>query len=211
MPRDQIGETRAALKFTRICKYWQTKGRCHLGDLCTYAHSYDELRVQPDLAATALCTRFKRKGFCKNGDACRYAHGQSELRRLPDTSRVYHEAPKKQEEVEPAMFHYMMAQRMAQAHVTNGPVPRFRFRPQTVLPTSLAHGASTMASSEGPTGTDSKLQDEPEFLKAMMRDLIFEEPEQNSPRYAPPVADKNVCPMWVTQTQMATLPAVSHG
>ena len=99
MPRDQIGETRAALKFTRICKYWQTKGRCHLGDLCTYAHSYDELRVQPDLAATALCTRFKRKGFCKNGNACRYAHGQSELRRLPDTSRVYHETPKKQEEM----------------------------------------------------------------------------------------------------------------
>ncbi|CAE7277447.1 ZFP36L1 [Symbiodinium sp. CCMP2456] len=203
MPRDQIGETRAALKFTRICKYWQTKGRCHLGDLCTYAHSYDELRIQPDLAATALCTRFKRKGFCKNGNACRYAHGQSELRRLPDTSRVYHETPKQQEEIEPAMFHYMMAQRMAHAHIANSPVLTVETKSHTVLPNS-------MAASAGPAGADSKLQDEPEFLKAMMRDLIFEEPEQNSPRYAPPVADKNVCPMWVTQTEMVTLPAVSH-
>ncbi|CAE7215975.1 unnamed protein product [Symbiodinium sp. CCMP2592] len=114
------------------------------------------------------------------------------------------------EEIEPAMLHYMMAQRMAQAQMATGPVHTVETTSQTVLPTSLAYGMSTKASPKGAPGAESKMQDEPEFLKAMMRDLIFEEPEQNSPRYAPPVADMNVCPMWVTQTDMATLPAVSH-
>ena len=43
MPRDQMGETREALKYTRMCKYWQ-HNRCNLGYNCTFAHDASELR-----------------------------------------------------------------------------------------------------------------------------------------------------------------------
>ena len=124
MPRDQIGETRAALKFTKICQYWQKKGRCHLGDLCTYAHSWSELREQPNLAATALCTKFKRKGYCAKGAACRFAHGQSELRKLPDTSEISHDDLKK-EEMNPSPVLWRsatMAQPMALDQIASSPL-----------------------------------------------------------------------------------------
>ena len=77
-------DTRDALKFTRMCKYWKGSG-CNLGADCSFAHSESELRDQPDLVSTQLCFQFARKGICKNGDACTFAHGKSELRRFPKT------------------------------------------------------------------------------------------------------------------------------
>mmetsp|Transcript_61831 Transcript_61831/g.138055 ORF Transcript_61831/g.138055 Transcript_61831/m.138055 type:complete len:230 (-) Transcript_61831:13-702(-) len=62
---------------TRLCIFGP---QCHLADACTFAHSYDELRVRPDLTKTGLCTKFRRQGVCRRGDACPYAHGREDLR-----------------------------------------------------------------------------------------------------------------------------------
>ena len=79
-------DTRDALKFTRMCKYWKVN-RCNLGADCNFAHSEVELRDQPDLVSTRLCFQFARKGHCKNGEECTFAHGKSELRRLPKAGK----------------------------------------------------------------------------------------------------------------------------
>mmetsp|Transcript_32384 Transcript_32384/g.60968 ORF Transcript_32384/g.60968 Transcript_32384/m.60968 type:complete len:238 (+) Transcript_32384:67-780(+) len=86
MTATQMKETRDALKFTRLCKYWSAN-RCNLGADCNFAHSEHELRNQPDLVSTRLCFQFARKGVCKNGEACTFAHGKTELRRLPKTGK----------------------------------------------------------------------------------------------------------------------------
>ena len=85
-------DTREALKFTRMCKYWKVN-RCHLGAGCNFAHDEGDLRDQPDLVSTQLCFQFARKGFCKNGEACTFAHGKGELRRLAKTGKSGHGAP----------------------------------------------------------------------------------------------------------------------
>ena len=84
-------DTRQVLKFTRMCKYWNTN-RCNLGAECSFAHSESELRDQPDLVSTQLCFQFARKGVCKNGEACKFAHGKSELRRFPKTGKQGNES-----------------------------------------------------------------------------------------------------------------------
>ena len=71
-------ETRNALKFTRMCKYWDAR-RCYDGNQCTFAHTSAELRGAPSLVRTQLCYQF-RKGQCSRGAACTFAHGQEELR-----------------------------------------------------------------------------------------------------------------------------------
>lgn len=72
-------ETRTALRFTKMCKYWKSK-RCMMGDECNFAHSRSELKEQPDLVATQLCYQFSAKGMCSKGASCTFAHGRSELR-----------------------------------------------------------------------------------------------------------------------------------
>ena len=74
-------ETRTALRFTKMCKYWKSK-RCMMGDECNFAHSKSELKEQPDLVATQLCYQFSAKGMCSKGASCTFAHGRSELRPL---------------------------------------------------------------------------------------------------------------------------------
>ena len=86
MTQAQMRDTRDALKFTRMCKYWKVN-RCHLGAECNFAHDEGDLRDQPDLVSTQLCFQFARKGFCKNGEACTFAHGKGELRRLAKTGK----------------------------------------------------------------------------------------------------------------------------
>jgi|OrbCnscriptome_FD_contig_21_16104578_length_627_multi_15_in_0_out_0_1 hypothetical protein len=71
-------ETRNALKFTKMCKYWDAR-RCYDGNQCTFAHTSAELRDAPSLVRTQLCYQF-RKGQCSRGAACTFAHGQEELR-----------------------------------------------------------------------------------------------------------------------------------
>ncbi|CAE7528285.1 Zfp36 [Symbiodinium natans] len=92
MTQAQMRDTRDALKFTRMCKYWKVN-RCHLGAECNFAHDEGELRDQPDLVSTQLCFQFARKGFCKNGEACTFAHGKGELRRLAKAGKSGHAAP----------------------------------------------------------------------------------------------------------------------
>ena len=87
MTQAQMKDTRDALKFTRLCKYWSLN-RCNLGADCNFAHTESELRDQPDLVSTQLCFQFARKGLCKNGESCRFAHGKSEIRRLPKNGKM---------------------------------------------------------------------------------------------------------------------------
>jgi hypothetical protein len=72
-------ETRDALKFTRMCKFWHSR-RCHMGNECTFAHTSAELRDAPSLVRTELCYQFRSKGQCSKGAACTFAHGKEELR-----------------------------------------------------------------------------------------------------------------------------------
>eukprot|EP00434_Breviolum_minutum_P005118 symbB.v1.2.004513.t1/scaffold252.1/size382360/7 len=78
-------ETRRTLKFTKMCKHFSTK-KCFMGNECNFAHSQEELRTRPDLAATGLCYQFMSKGTCKRGAACTFAHGRKELREMPDSA-----------------------------------------------------------------------------------------------------------------------------
>ena len=169
MPRDQTGETRAALKFTKVCQYWQKKGRCHLGDTCTYAHSWSELREQPNLAATALCTKFKRKGYCAKGAACRFAHGQSELRRLPDTREISHVGLQKEEtKPSPVLWHHETRAQPISARLASSPVfaaiqlDTARDSHAPALPQNSLDFGSSVAPS--PVGLDTELVGQNEFL-----------------------------------------------
>ncbi|CAJ1376120.1 unnamed protein product [Effrenium voratum] len=76
---------RAALKQTRLCKYWSSN-RCMMGESCNFAHSHQELRATPDLVATKLCFQWSSKGRCKKGSACTFAHGKHQLRQ-PDEKK----------------------------------------------------------------------------------------------------------------------------
>jgi len=68
----QLSKTRMCIKFS--------KGACKDSE-CRFAHSSEELRVQPDLSKTAICRAFAR-GKCSDTD-CKYAHGETELRGSP--------------------------------------------------------------------------------------------------------------------------------
>lgn len=76
-------ETRKTLKFTKMCKHFGTK-RCFMGNECNFAHSEEELRSRPNLAATGLCYQFMSKGHCRRGESCTFAHGKKELREIPE-------------------------------------------------------------------------------------------------------------------------------
>mmetsp|Transcript_55682 Transcript_55682/g.88412 ORF Transcript_55682/g.88412 Transcript_55682/m.88412 type:complete len:177 (-) Transcript_55682:47-577(-) len=92
-------ETREALKFTRMCKYWDS-GRCFNGMACPFAHSESELCPKPSLQATGLCYQFANTGRCSKGQACNFAHGWHELRSVetkkapvPQLSQVSEASP----------------------------------------------------------------------------------------------------------------------
>lgn len=69
---------RAQFYKTKIC-LWHLNGRCFMGEDCNYAHSFSELKENPDLRKTTLCTELKQKLTCTN-PSCPYAHSQKELR-----------------------------------------------------------------------------------------------------------------------------------
>eukprot|EP00931_Biecheleriopsis_adriatica_P056358 TRINITY_DN3339_c0_g1_i1.p1 TRINITY_DN3339_c0_g1~~TRINITY_DN3339_c0_g1_i1.p1 ORF type:complete len:283 (-),score=27.67 TRINITY_DN3339_c0_g1_i1:52-900(-) len=66
------------LKLTKLCKFF-AEGKCDRGSLCTFAHTTDEVRDQPDLTKTRLCKDFMKLGRCDEGAACKFAHGREEM------------------------------------------------------------------------------------------------------------------------------------
>eukprot|EP00929_Paragymnodinium_shiwhaense_P049727 TRINITY_DN25061_c0_g1_i1.p1 TRINITY_DN25061_c0_g1~~TRINITY_DN25061_c0_g1_i1.p1 ORF type:complete len:305 (-),score=41.33 TRINITY_DN25061_c0_g1_i1:315-1229(-) len=71
---------------TQMCKFFE-RGRCALGERCTYAHSADQLREKPNLQYTRLCRKWLRSGHCIAGNACGFAHGHDQLRARPPRRR----------------------------------------------------------------------------------------------------------------------------
>lgn len=67
------------LAMTRMCKFFST-GQCARGQACSFAHSRQELRPQPDLYKTQLCLEFGKRGKCLGGMECTFAHTAQELR-----------------------------------------------------------------------------------------------------------------------------------
>jgi hypothetical protein len=74
----QIDNLPEQLLKTQMCKFFR-KGRCILGQNCTFAHRQSELHDQPDFRKTKLCHSFHRNRCCTK-NPCNFAHGVSELR-----------------------------------------------------------------------------------------------------------------------------------
>jgi hypothetical protein len=62
---------------TTLCKY-NLEGSCKKGELCSHAHSLDELQVKPVLTKTRMCKKILRLGNC-NDSECTFAHDIGEL------------------------------------------------------------------------------------------------------------------------------------
>eukprot|EP00931_Biecheleriopsis_adriatica_P056362 TRINITY_DN3339_c0_g2_i1.p1 TRINITY_DN3339_c0_g2~~TRINITY_DN3339_c0_g2_i1.p1 ORF type:complete len:315 (-),score=45.67 TRINITY_DN3339_c0_g2_i1:106-1050(-) len=78
MPSYKSSAPAKHLKFTQLCKFF-AEGQCDRGALCTYAHTTDEVRSQPDFTKTRLCKGFMKFGRCDEGAACKFAHGREEM------------------------------------------------------------------------------------------------------------------------------------
>jgi len=63
---------------TTFCQFVKEFGTCHRGNNCSFAHTQEELRNEPDLKKTSMCQEFQN-GNCVNGDRCAYAHSADEL------------------------------------------------------------------------------------------------------------------------------------
>merc|ERR1719428_1239611 len=68
---------------TKICDFYLA-GKCRYGKSCTFAHSVNDLQLQPNLAKTKLCNEFRSERGCPLGNSCPFAHGQTELRSTKD-------------------------------------------------------------------------------------------------------------------------------
>ncbi|CAK9065997.1 unnamed protein product [Durusdinium trenchii] len=78
-------------KFTRLCTFYQS-GTCSRGLNCSFAHSRDGLRQQPDFFKTRLCEDFRR-GSCTAGPNCNFAHGSEEMKRVAHERRHLRKEP----------------------------------------------------------------------------------------------------------------------
>jgi len=67
---------------TKICP-WFSKGKCTYGRACSFAHTLEELRPQPNLYKIRMCPTLINTGSCTQQLNCRYAHNVSELQRTP--------------------------------------------------------------------------------------------------------------------------------
>eukprot|EP00930_Biecheleria_cincta_P060358 TRINITY_DN4601_c0_g1_i2.p1 TRINITY_DN4601_c0_g1~~TRINITY_DN4601_c0_g1_i2.p1 ORF type:complete len:173 (-),score=19.52 TRINITY_DN4601_c0_g1_i2:745-1263(-) len=68
-----------------MCKFFLAN-KCERGNLCSYAHSQDELRPPPDLSGTQLCPAIMEGRACKDY-SCRFAHSAAEVKRFPGGSK----------------------------------------------------------------------------------------------------------------------------
>eukprot|EP00931_Biecheleriopsis_adriatica_P016199 TRINITY_DN12012_c0_g2_i1.p1 TRINITY_DN12012_c0_g2~~TRINITY_DN12012_c0_g2_i1.p1 ORF type:complete len:228 (-),score=18.98 TRINITY_DN12012_c0_g2_i1:5-688(-) len=66
-----------SLESTKLCKF-HAEGKCKRGESCTFAHSSEQIRDQPDFSKTRLCAAFKRVGRCTRGTDCKFAHGNDD-------------------------------------------------------------------------------------------------------------------------------------
>lgn len=64
-----------------MCPYF-LMGKCTKGTKCSFAHTKEEVREQPNLRKTKLCKEYTT-GKCCNQD-CPFAHGEEELKATPD-------------------------------------------------------------------------------------------------------------------------------
>mmetsp|Transcript_70940 Transcript_70940/g.185989 ORF Transcript_70940/g.185989 Transcript_70940/m.185989 type:complete len:296 (+) Transcript_70940:96-983(+) len=64
------------LRKTKMCTYY-LKGACPFAEECAFAHTFGELKAQPNLSKTRLC-KFWMKGACVD-EQCNFAHGPEEL------------------------------------------------------------------------------------------------------------------------------------
>ncbi|CEM20067.1 unnamed protein product [Vitrella brassicaformis CCMP3155] len=67
----------------KLCPY-QAKGKCTRGELCTYAHSAEELQPLIPLYKTKMCHQMQETGHCRDGPNCKFAHHAGELRFTSD-------------------------------------------------------------------------------------------------------------------------------
>eukprot|EP00931_Biecheleriopsis_adriatica_P099804 TRINITY_DN7455_c0_g2_i1.p1 TRINITY_DN7455_c0_g2~~TRINITY_DN7455_c0_g2_i1.p1 ORF type:complete len:214 (+),score=26.83 TRINITY_DN7455_c0_g2_i1:118-759(+) len=83
MPSKKCSRLMPLLESTKLCKF-HAAGKCNRGETCTYAHSTEQVREQPNFCKTRLCAVFKRSGRCTQGAECKFAHGNGDRRlRLP--------------------------------------------------------------------------------------------------------------------------------
>lgn len=77
-----------------MCQY-HLQGLCKRMEKCNFAHSFDELKSQPDLRCTKYCPNLKKFGCCEVAK-CSFAHDKTEIRKgsitfgKADKTRVTH-------------------------------------------------------------------------------------------------------------------------
>eukprot|EP00931_Biecheleriopsis_adriatica_P099805 TRINITY_DN7455_c0_g2_i2.p1 TRINITY_DN7455_c0_g2~~TRINITY_DN7455_c0_g2_i2.p1 ORF type:complete len:214 (+),score=31.77 TRINITY_DN7455_c0_g2_i2:118-759(+) len=77
MPSKKCSRLMPLLESTKLCKF-HAAGKCNRGETCTYAHSTEQVREQPNFCKTRLCAVFKRSGRCTQGAECKFAHGNGD-------------------------------------------------------------------------------------------------------------------------------------
>ena len=76
---DKFGQEKYRQQFfkTSMCKYY-LENACRKGNLCSHAHSEDELQNKPVLSKTRMCKQILRNGNCIDPECC-FAHEIDEL------------------------------------------------------------------------------------------------------------------------------------
>jgi hypothetical protein len=76
---DKLGQEKYRQQFfkTSMCKYF-LENACRKGNLCSHAHSPDELQNKPVLSKTRMCKQILRNGNCIDPE-CSFAHEIDEL------------------------------------------------------------------------------------------------------------------------------------
>lgn len=65
-----------------MCKNILEYRVCELGDQCSFAHTYDELKKKTHLPSnfkTKICENQQRQGYCQYGERCQFLHSIYDL------------------------------------------------------------------------------------------------------------------------------------
>jgi hypothetical protein len=65
-----------------ICKEFLRQGSCREGDMCSRAHSLEELLKQPEASHTALCSSYHGHMGCTLGRDCSFVHSSGSLQEI---------------------------------------------------------------------------------------------------------------------------------
>ena len=77
--RQFVEEYRRKYK-TEMCKNWELRGRCKLGDKCCFAHGRNELKAKVLTHVkykTKPCKQYHQTGYCPYGQRCQYLHKEA--------------------------------------------------------------------------------------------------------------------------------------